>query len=145
MFSKRTLVSGFVAFLTMSLVTTLIWMVLGSTWMNMSDVVMTVEQDKMYLTLAYLVIAWVMAFIFPFGYEGGSAVAEGFRFGVVIWALLSLSSGLKLQSVEQENIGAFLLDLVMSLPEYAVGGVVIGVIAARMGAATPAEAAAFEQ
>ncbi len=61
MFSKRTLVSGLVAFVAMSLVTTLIWMIVGSTWMNMSDVAITVEQNKVYLTLSYLVMAWVMA------------------------------------------------------------------------------------
>jgi hypothetical protein len=142
MFSKRTLVSGLVAFVAMFLFSWLMWgFIFSSTWENMSDVVMTMEPNMLYLTLSYLVIAWVMAFIFPFGYEGGSAVKEGFRFGLVIWALLSLGMGLGMQAFQPDNMGAFLFAQVISLLQYALGGIVIGMVAARMGDAALAAAA----
>jgi hypothetical protein len=145
MFSKRTLVSGLVAFVAMFLFSWLMWgFIFSSTWENMSDVAMTMEPNMLFLTLSYLVVAWIMAFIFPYGYEGGSAVAEGFRFGLVIWALVSLGMGLGMQAFQPDNMGAFLFAQVINLLQYVLGGIVIGMLAAKMGEAAPAAAAAPE-
>ena len=42
------------------------------------------EPDLVVVGLGYLITAAVMVFIFPIGYQGGSGVAEGFRFGAVV-------------------------------------------------------------
>jgi hypothetical protein len=101
----------------------------------MSSLEMTTEPNLLMLALAYLVFGWLMAFIYPYGYSGGSPVGEGFRFGLVVWGLLGLGAGLGMQAFQPNNTGAFLFGLFVNLVGFALAGMVLGIVSEKM--ATP--------
>ena len=41
--------------------------------------------------LSYLILGLVMAYLYPFGYQGGSPLKEGIKFGIPIGLILGLS------------------------------------------------------
>ncbi len=48
------------------------------------------EPNMPVVIVGYLILGFLMAFVYPIGYKGGSPVKEGFRFGALIgliWVL----------------------------------------------------------
>ena len=39
------------------------------------------EPDLVFIAIGYFIYALIMAYVFPIGYKGGSAVTEGMKFG----------------------------------------------------------------
>ncbi len=143
MFSKRTLIGGLVAFLVLFLVNWLLWgLVFMSTWENMTSVPMTAEPDMLWLTIGYLILGWILAYIYPLGYEGGGAAGEGVRFGLVMWALLSLGIGAIFQAFEPDNLTAFFFAQFINLVVYLLMGIALAMTADRFMGPEPAAAPA---
>lgn len=133
MFSKRTIVSGLVTFVVLFAVGWLLWsLIFASTWAGMTSVEATREPNMLFMAIGLLIAGWLMAFIYPRGYEGGSPAAEGFRFGLVIWALLSLAVGFWMQAFWPDNTGAFIFARVLELVQYGAAGIVLGIVADKM-------------
>jgi len=129
MFSKRTIIGGIVAFVVLFLVNWLLWgLIFMGTWENMTQVEMTTDPSLLWLALGYLVIGWMMAFIYPKGYGGGSPAAEGFRFGVVAWAIASFGPGLGIQGFMPDSMTAFLFGSFVNLIGYAVTGIAMAMV-----------------
>ena len=93
------------------------------------------EPDLVVVGLGYLLTAAVMVFIFPIGYQGGSGVAEGLRFGAVIGLLWWLPANIILSGVYETTLASALVDGVWHIAEGAAGGVVIGLLHVRGAAA----------
>ena len=93
------------------------------------------EPDLVVVGLGYLITAAVMVFFFLIGYQGGSGVAEGLRFGVVIGLLWWLPANIILSGVYETTLASAFVDGVWHIAEGAVGGVVIGLLHVRGAAA----------
>ena len=136
MFTKNTLMAAVAAAVAMFLVAWLLFgVVFGGTLAGMQNPALQAAMSDMpnmaLLFVAYVILAWMMAYIFPFGYRGGSQIGEGFRFGVVIWLLASFSQALDWQSWGLFGWDMFLLNEVLYLVQFACGGIVIAMIASN--------------
>ena len=126
MFSKRTLLGGLVAFLVLFFANWLLWgVVFMGTWENLSSVPMTTEPDMLWLTLGYLVLGWLFAYIYPLGYEGGGALAEGTRFGLVMWGVTSVAMGMVMQAFQPDSLTAFFFAQAVNLVVYLLMGIAL--------------------
>ena len=144
MFKMRTLQAALAAFVVMFLVSWLLFGVIfaGPIRSLQDPGLLTIIGDTInmpVLMLSYLVLALMMAFIFRFGYEGKSPTAEGIRFGVFVWLLVSVAQYLAWVAWGMMSWGLFLLNIVLYLIQFILGGLVIGLILGRPGA--PAVAA----
>ena len=48
------------------------------------------EPNLIFIAIGYLIYALIMAYIFPIGYKGGSAVTEGLKFGAIVGVLITV-------------------------------------------------------
>lgn len=81
------------------------------------------------IVVAYLVIALLMAYIYPRGIEGESVFGNGIRFGVLMGLFLSLPISLILFStLEDVSFGRVIAESVWHMIEQGTGGVVIAYI-----------------
>ncbi len=89
----------------------------------------SIERSEPYMIgimAAYLVIALIMAYIYPKGVEGDSWIGNGFRFGVLIGILISLPISLIFYSIlEGTAISHIFVETIWHAIEQGVGGVVI--------------------
>lgn len=81
--------------------------------------------------LGYAVLALLMAWMFPKGYQGGSSVAEGVRFGMVMALVWILPLQLVLFGVLDFSIIHTAVDVPWHLVEQGIGGALIGFIHGR--------------
>ncbi len=82
------------------------------------------------------VLTALMAYMYPKGYEGGSPLKEGLKFGLLIGLLWRLPYGLiELGVFEIPPIG-FFVDAAWHLVEEGIGGIVIGFIYGRSSASS---------
>lgn len=140
---KRILLGTVVTFLALFIVGFLLWSVIfATTWENMTDTQMTANPNMILMIVSFLLIALAMAYIYPYGYEGGSPVMEGLRFGVVIWFLVSLGVGLGYLAFQPDNFGAVVFSQFLNLIQYACGGIALGLVMGTMGRGEAAPAPA---
>ena len=83
------------------------------------------------IAFAYVVMALVMAYMFPLGYKGGSALAEGFRFGAIVGVLIWLPTGLVYSSIWNYPMNTALIDAAWHVVEEGVGGIALAMVFAR--------------
>jgi hypothetical protein len=146
-FEKRTLLAALAAFVTMFLVS---WLLFGVVFAGQMESMQDPEMmglvgdmaNMPVLMLSYLVLALMMAFIFKFGYEGGTPVTEGIRFGIFMWLLVSIPQYLAWVAWGMMSWGLFAFNGVLYLVQFVLGGLVIGLILGRAGA--PVEMATGE-
>ncbi len=86
------------------------------------------EPNMMMIALGSLVIAILMAYTFPIGYKGGSAVKEGFRFGALIGLIWVLPVSLIFSGVWNYPLVAVIVDSAWHIVEQGVTGIVIAMI-----------------
>ncbi len=82
--------------------------------------------------LAYIVLGMLMAYIYPLGYKGGKPTIEGLKFGVVIGLLWVFPHELAMAGAHGESISYVIKNAVWHMVEQGVGGIVIGLIYARI-------------
>ena len=135
---KRILLGTVVTFLVLFVVGYLLWSVIfAATWENMTDAPQTANPDMLLLTISFLLIAFAMAYIYPFGYEGGAPVMEGLRFGVITWFLVSLAVGVGYLAFTPDNFGAVVFSQFLNLIQYACAGIALGLVMGHMGTGLP--------
>ncbi|MCK4897984.1 MAG: hypothetical protein KAS38_04375 [Anaerolineales bacterium] len=83
-------------------------------------------------TVATISMALIMAYIYPKGYEGGSPVSEGLRFGILIGLLYGIPLTLHFGSLFPISFGALLLWALIETLKTAAGGLAIGLVYGRM-------------
>lgn len=96
---------------------------------NYSEVNLSEEEFSFALIAAgYLVLTFLMSYIFPLGFKGGSAVTEGMRFGVLLGMTRALPIALILAGAYKMPLSANLVEAVYTIVESAIGGIVIAKI-----------------
>ena len=87
------------------------------------------DEPKMsFIILGYLVLALLMAYMFPLGYKGGSAVTEGLRFGILIGLLWILPLQLVFHGLLNIGLAGGLVDASWHVVEEGVGGIIIAIV-----------------
>ncbi len=95
-----------------------------------------------YILLGYLFLAVFMAYTYPKGYEGGSLLSEGFKFGAIIGLVWVIPHGIVLYGVQGLTSGmAIIYDGLWHVVEQGIGGIVIAYI---YGAVTTASSSTSE-
>ena len=85
-----------------------------------------------YIGLGYLILALLMAYIYPKGYSGGSPVKEGAIFGGFMGLLWILPFSIVLHGVFISGTKTLILvDAIWHIIEEGIGGILIGVIYGR--------------
>ena len=86
------------------------------------------EPNMLFIILGSLVLAILMAYTYPIGYKGGSAVKEGFRFGALIGLIWTLPLSLIFTGIWNYPLVAALVDSGWHIIEQGLVGIVIAFI-----------------
>jgi hypothetical protein len=86
------------------------------------------EPNVLIVLLGFLILAVLMAWMYPHGYKGGSALIEGLRFGVIIGLLWFLPINVIMIGVVGKSGTLVVVDGLWRLVEQGIGGIVIGYI-----------------
>ncbi len=86
------------------------------------------EPNLLFIILGVLILAALMAYMYPQGYKGGSPLKEGLRFGVVIGLLWVLPINVIMIGVMGTPKTLVVVDALWHLVEQGVGGIVIGYV-----------------
>jgi hypothetical protein len=81
--------------------------------------------------LGYLVVGFIMAYMYPKGYEGGSPAVEGFKFGAVIGLLWWLPTQLVLYGAFEGPFSVVLVDGAWHVVEQGVAGIALAMVFGR--------------
>ena len=93
---------------------------------NYSEINLPMEDFSMKLIIVgYLIQAFLLTYIFPIGFSGGSAVKEGLRFGVILGSLFALPGAFIFAAVYKMPLEANIIDAIYHIVEFSVGGIVI--------------------
>ena len=126
---KKWFLAGLAGFVVMFLLSGLWYMVIMAGFYQTHGEAVNREQlDFLFIVLGYLVMAFLMSYIYPIGYKGGSPAKEGLRFGVLIGLLVWLSSNLTLYGVYNVTLSATLVDSIWHVVEEGIGGIVIAFV-----------------
>jgi hypothetical protein len=74
---------------------------------------------------AYLLLALLMAYIFPLGYSGGYVLWEGLRFGILIGLLWVFPHELAMAGAHGESLAYVFKNAVWHMFEQGIGGIVM--------------------
>ncbi|MEE9167080.1 MAG: DUF2177 family protein [Candidatus Neomarinimicrobiota bacterium] len=86
------------------------------------------EPNVAFVVLGYLVLALLMAYIYPIGYKGGSPTSQGLKFGILMGLIWVLPHGLVYVGVLNFTLTYTIVDGIWHVVEEGVGGVVIGLL-----------------
>jgi len=87
------------------------------------------EPNMVLIAVSYLILALLMAYIYPKGIEGTSKIANGIKFGAVVGLIWVLPHALVIHAVtEGGTLNVILIDVLWHMVEEACGGVVIALI-----------------
>ena len=115
-------------------------LVIAGAWLDrvMADIAKPGGTNMMGITLYYIVLAFMMAYIYPKGYAGGSPMPEGLRFGLMIGILVYISEAFHQFGAMNIALGPALAHGVWHVVEASAAGIVIGKIYGETGAETVA-------
>ena len=126
---KKWFLAGLVGFVVMFILSGLWYMlIMDAFYREQAGALMREEYNFIFIVLGYLVMAFLMSFIYPIGYKGGSPAKEGLRFGVLIGLLVWLSSNLILYGAHNMTLSATLVDSGWHVVEEGIGGLVIALV-----------------
>ncbi len=87
------------------------------------------EPLVIYIILGYLLLAFLMAYIYPKGVEGTGKMANGLRFGALMGLLFTLPNGLALYgATTASSIKLVMIDAAWHVIEQGIGGAVIAMV-----------------
>ena len=82
--------------------------------------------------VATVSMALIMAYIYPKGFEGGSPLAEGLRFGTLLGLFYGIPFAFFFGTMFPIGFDAILVTTLISTLEIAAGGLLIGLVYGRM-------------
>ena len=81
-----------------------------------------------WIVLGYLVVSFLLAYIYPVGYKGGSPLTEGLRFGFFMGLLIAVPAMFIAYAVNTLPLSGSMVDTIYQIVEKTVGGGVIGYV-----------------
>lgn len=78
--------------------------------------------------IAYMILALLMAYLYPLGYKGGRPTVEGLRFGVLMGLLWVFPHELAMAGAHGDSIPYVFKNAAWHMIEQGAGGIVIGVV-----------------
>ena len=78
--------------------------------------------------VAYVIVGLVMAYMYPKGFEGGSPLGEGLKFGIIIGLLWWLPTNLVFYAAMEGPFSIVLVDGAWHLLEEGIAGAVLGLV-----------------
>jgi len=87
------------------------------------------------IVVVNLLMALIMAYIYPKGYEGGSPTAEGLRFGILLGLFVAIPFGLFMSRLFSIALGHPLVGIIVYTIEVTTAGLLIGLVYGRREAA----------
>ena len=83
------------------------------------------EPNLVFIAIGYFIYALIMAYMFPIGFKGGSAVSEGLKFGAIVGVLITVPLTFVNMGLLSVSPGPALVDSIYQIVEKAIGGIVI--------------------
>ena len=99
------------------------------------------EPNLVFIALGILIYAFIMAYMFPIGYKGGSAVTEGLKFGAIVGVLITVPMTFIHMGLLSVSATPAFVDAIYQIVEKAIAGIVIAKV---YGGGASAEASAPE-
>ena len=128
---KKTIISWFVAFLAMYIVS-IIWygfIIADYNSVQFSEVLRDESSFSMQkITIGYVLLPLFMAFIYPFGYKGGTYLEEGLRFGLLMGLFWAIPATFINSGAYKFPLVAGLVDGFYHVVEITIGGIVIAMV-----------------
>lgn len=129
---KKWFLSGMAGFIVMAALSGLWYQVL--TAKQHQDAYQAIGRAKflyLYLFAGYVVLAFLMAKIYPIGYKGGSPAKEGLIFGILFGLILGLSNNLIYYAIWSLPLSVQLIDSLWQIVEKGLGGLAIALVWGR--------------
>ena len=105
---------------------------MGDFYTNHSTSVAKDPANIIYIVAGYFVLGFIMSYIYPQGYKGGTPWMEGLKFGLIIGIIWVLPHGLILYAVIESSDRTLMgVDTAWHLVEQGIGGIVIAMIYGR--------------
>ena len=138
MSTKKCLLAWLLGFLAMFILSGIWYMLIMEEFYKTHCYISARESPLMaYIALGYVVLALLMAYLYPIGYKDGPPAREGFRFGALIGVLWILPYSLVLYGATNSGTRMLILvDTIWHIVEQGIGGIVIGTIYGRIAPST---------
>ena len=129
----RKLVLGALAAFVVAYLLSGLWHVLLLADFYESTARVTMRAPPLFLPIGvgYLVVGFIMAYMYPKGYEGGSPISEGLKFGAIIGLLWWFPTNLVLYGAMEGPFSIVLVDGAWHLVEEGLAGAVLGLVYGR--------------
>lgn len=88
----------------------------------------SMEWGVLWPLIAVLAMVIIMAYLYPKGYEGGSPVAEGLRFGILLGLFAAIPSGIFFDLMFHIGFGPAVVLIFVYTLEVATAGLLIGLV-----------------
>jgi len=89
------------------------------------------EPNLVFVFVAHLILGFLMAFVYPIGYKGGSPVKEGFRFGALIGLIWVLPLTVGHYGLYNLPLAYVIVDPAWHVVEEGIGGIAIALVYGR--------------
>lgn len=99
--------------------------IMADYYVSFLEAVTRPEPNFLMVGNGYLALAILMGWTYPLGYSGGSALAEGARFGAVIGLLWILPFSLVLSGILEVSVAQVAVDSAWHILEGAAGGIIL--------------------
>ncbi len=112
------------------LILSVLWhrVIMGGFYDEQGAAIMRDEPKMLFIILALLILAFLMAYAYPIGYKGGSPITEGLKFGALMGLLAFLPFNLILYGAFNVPLAGALVDAGWHVVEEGVGGVIIAMV-----------------
>lgn len=88
--------------------------------------IMKSEPNVLGIAVAYLVLALLMAYMYPKGTEGNSVISNGLKFGILIGLVFELPMAIIFYSIlDDVTLSMVITESVWHMIEQGIGGIVI--------------------
>ncbi len=84
------------------------------------------------ILIAYLILSTIMTYIFPLGYQGGKALVEGAKFGILMGVLWVFPHELAMAGAHGESLVYVFKNALWHAVEQGLGGVIIAIVYSRL-------------
>ena len=102
--------------------------IMGGFYDEQGAAIMREEPQMLFVILALLILAFLMAYAYPIGYKGGSPITEGLKFGALIGLVAFLPFNLIIHGIFNYPLAGALVDAGWHVVEEGVGGVIIALV-----------------